>query len=198
MERNDEPLFSDLELSVLPGQVLQIEGRNGSGKTTLLRILCGLTLPTGGEVRWREQNIRAAYPDFVTNLCYVGHLPGVKGELTPLENLEFFRAGRQQRTGVSAEQALERLELPVECEEVPCRRLSAGQQRRVALARLLLTEARLWILDEPFTALDPQGRDTVERLLAEHLAAGGLAVVTTHHVMAFERGEVVKLDLSNG
>ncbi|WP_303907779.1 cytochrome c biogenesis heme-transporting ATPase CcmA [Thiohalomonas denitrificans] len=197
MERNDEPLFSNLELSVLPGQVLQIEGRNGSGKTTLLRILCGLTLPTSGEVRWNKRNIRECYPDFVTDLCYVGHVPGVKGDLTPLENLEFFRAGRQRRTGITAEHALERLGLPAECEEIPCRRLSAGQQRRVALARLLITEARLWILDEPFTALDPQGRDTVESLLAEHLAADGLAVVTTHHVMAFEHGEVIKLDLSD-
>lgn len=198
MERNDELLFSNLELSVKPGQVLQVEGRNGSGKTTLLRILCGLTLPTDGEVRWRGRNIRGTYPDFVTDLCYVGHLPGVKGELTPLENLEFFRAGRQWRSSISTEHALDQLGLPMECETVPCRRLSAGQQRRVALARLLLTEARLWVLDEPFTALDPQGRDTVERLLAGHLAAGGLAVVTTHHAMAFERGEVIPLDLSDG
>ncbi len=197
MERNDEPLFSNLAFSVEPGQVLQIEGRNGSGKTTLLRILCGLTLPSGGDVCWRQRTIREAYADFVNELCYVGHLPGVKGELTPLENLEFFRAGRQRRTDVSAEQALERLGLPFECEEVPCRRLSAGQQRRVALARLLLTEARLWVLDEPFTALDPEGRDTVESLLAEHLAQGGLAVVTTHHEMAFETGEVIKLDFSH-
>lgn len=198
MERNDEPLFSDLALSVASGQVLQVEGRNGSGKTTLLRILCGLTLPTAGAVHWNGRALRSVYPEFVTDLCYVGHLPGLKGELTAVENLTFFGAGRRVRAGVSPEAALERLGLPPECEEAPCRRLSAGQQRRVALARLLITQARLWVLDEPFTALDPEGRATVEVLLADHLKAGGLAVVTTHHAMAFEQGEVIRLELSDG
>lgn len=194
MERLDEPLFSDLSFTLDPGQVLQLSGRNGAGKTTLLRILCGLTPPTGGRVSWQGNDLRTHYAEFVSDLCYVGHVPGLKGDLNPIENLEFFAAGRRA-ADTSAEEALARVGLPAECEESPCRRLSAGQQRRVALARLLLTRARLWVLDEPFTALDPQGRAMVESLLTEHLNGGGLAVVTTHHVMELEAGRVVPMEL---
>ncbi len=197
MERLDEPLFSDLSFVVDAGRALRLSGRNGAGKTTLLRILCGLTPPTAGDVRWCGEALQRCYPDFVADLCYVGHVPGLKGDLNPVENLLFHTAGRAA-SGVSPEAALARVGLPPECEETPCRRLSAGQQRRVALARLLLTRARLWILDEPFTALDPEGRGRVEALLGEHLRGGGLAVVTTHHHMELESDRVVVLELDDG
>ena len=189
-------LFGDLNFSIESGQVLQVEGHNGSGKTTLLRTLCGLALPSNGEVRWCGQNIRKAQTDYFAELSYVGHYAGVKDELTALENLAMARAMSTSREGVGAEDALQRLGLPVECEDVPCRNLSAGQKRRVALARLLVTDTRLWVMDEPFTALDVAGRRTVEEMLSEHSGRGGIAVITTHHAVSLDSGLVKHLRLS--
>ena len=193
--RNDCVLFSELSFSLEPGQVLQIEGPNGSGKTTLLRVLCGLTAFEEGDVRWGGESIRDAFSDYVAELAYVGHAAGVKEELTPLENLEVARAMGRARQGVEPEDVLDRLGLPPEHEDVPCRKLSAGQRRRVALGRLLITEARLWVLDEPFTALDRAGRVLIEGLLSEHAQAGGMAVLTTHHTMRLGECEVKSLNL---
>ncbi|MCK9531327.1 MAG: cytochrome c biogenesis heme-transporting ATPase CcmA [Gammaproteobacteria bacterium] len=181
--RNDELLFSDLEFHLAPGEVLLVEGQNGSGKTTLLRTLCGLAMPSDGEIRWCGRDIREVRPEFFADLAYVGHCAGLKGELTPVENLAFTQATQQARHDVAPTDALARLGLPENCEWVPSRCLSAGQQRRVALARLLVTQARLWVLDEPFTALDLAGRRQIETMLAEHAAAGGIAILTTHHVL---------------
>jgi len=193
--RGDRALFEDLSFSLEPGHLLQVEGANGSGKTTLLRILSGLTRPAAGCVRWCGRPVERDLPAYFSDLSYVGHLPGVKEELTPLENLAFSHALGRARAAVTAEAALERVGLPEVCEEVPCRKLSAGQRRRVALARLLMTDARLWILDEPFTALDKGGRRMVEGLLAEHVAAGGMAVITTHHAMDLGESTVQHLYL---
>ena len=192
---SDCVLFSDLAFSLNAGQVLQIEGPNGSGKTTLLRVLCGLTAFEEGEVRWGGESIRDAFSEYVAELAYVGHAAGVKEELTPLENLAVARDMGCGRHGVEPEDVLERLGLPPEHEDVPCRKLSAGQRRRVALGRLLITDARLWVLDEPFTALDRAGRVLIESLLSEHAQAGGMAVLTTHHTMRLGECEVKSLHL---
>lgn len=195
ISRNDRYIFTDLNFSLEAGQILQIEGHNGSGKTTMLRILCGLTLPSEGEVQWRGENIRKNLAEYCAQLAYVGHAPGIKGELTPLENLDFAKTMDRPRKDADAEKVLERLQLPAFCDDVPCHNLSAGQRRRVALGRLLMLDARLWVLDEPFTALDPGGRKLVEELLSEHAQAGGMAVLTTHHVVNLEGCSVRQLQL---
>lgn len=194
--RNDSVLFADLNFSVEAGQILQIEGRNGSGKTTLLRILCGLTAFRDGEIRWCGQSVDEVFSEFVGDLAYVGHAVGIKDDLSPLENVAAMGAMGRLRPGRTPEQVLDRLEFPVDREDVPCRQLSAGQRRRVALARLLITDASLWILDEPFTALDRSGRSLVENLLVEHANGGGMAVLTTHHAMQLGGCSVQPLHLS--
>ncbi len=193
--RNEREIFTDLNFSIQSGQILQVEGHNGSGKTTLLRVLCGLTIPSEGEIRWCGERIRANLAEYNAELAYVGHAPGIKDELTPVENLELATSMERGREGADAERVLERLRLPAFCEDVPCRNLSAGQRRRVALGRLLMLDVSLWVLDEPFTALDREGRALVEELLAEHVQRGGMAVLTTHHVMNVSGGEVCGLRL---
>ena len=195
LARNDRYVFTDLNFFLDAGQILQVEGHNGSGKTTMLRILCGLTLPSEGEVQWCGDNIRKNLAEYYAQLAYVGHAPGIKGELTPLENLELAKRMDRPREGADAEQVLDRLQLPAFCDDVPCHNLSAGQRRRVALGRLLMLDARLWVLDEPFTALDPAGRSLVEELLSEHAQAGGMAVLTTHHAVNLEGCVVRRLQL---
>lgn len=191
-ERNDRPLFQNLDFTLEPGQVLQVEGRNGSGKTTLLRLLCGLARPSAGELLWDGRPVEET--DYLAELAYVGHLAGLKEELTPFENLAFAKA-IGGGTGTEPLAALDRVALPVGHEEVPVRFLSAGQRRRVALARMLVSGARLWISDEPFTALDRQGRRLVEELLSAHAAGGGMAVLTTHHAVELEGCSVTVLHL---
>jgi len=178
--RDDRVLFEQLSFSLQAGDILQIEGYNGSGKTSLLRILCGLTLPLDGEVRWLGENIEEIRGDYHAELNYIGHAPGVKGELTPLENLRMAHALSAKPRTLDFDEALAKVGLRG-FEDTPARSLSAGQQRRVALARLLLNETRLWILDEPFTSLDKAGIAYVEQLLKTHGEAGGVAVLTSHH-----------------
>lgn len=178
--RGDRLLFSDLNLELSAGEALQVHGANGSGKTTLLRILCGLTLPTEGDIRWRGQSITASSRDFFSECLYVGHMDGVKLELTPVENLRFARALGGEPSDEPLEELLGRVEL-AGFEDVPARKLSAGQRRRVALARLLATKATLWLLDEPFTSLDKTGTGVMESFLDTHLARGGSALFSSHH-----------------
>lgn len=173
-------LFTNLNLQVNPGEVLQVEGTNGSGKTSLLRILSGLSMPADGEVRWGGDDVRKNRGDYYRDMQYVGHSNGIKADLTPLENLDMARRLAIPNSNVSCHAALERLGI-ANCASIPTGNLSAGQQRRVALARLLATQSRLWILDEPFTSLDKHARVLVEDMLEEHTSAGGMAVVTTHH-----------------
>ncbi len=192
--RDDLPLFEGLELSLAAGELLQVEGPNGSGKTTLLRILCGLLQPLRGEVCWCGQPIQQVRAEYGATLAYLGHRSGLKETLTPRENLHAALAIYGAKA-VDVEAALAGVGLAHLDEELPCRVLSAGQQRRVALARLVASGARLWVLDEPFTALDRAGRRLVEQLLMNHLAQGGMAVVTTHHVIELAGSTVRELRL---
>jgi len=178
--RDDRVLFEDLNFTLESGQVLQVEGHNGSGKTSLLRILCGLTKPVAGEVQWQQENIENCAAEYRAALQYIGHYPGVKGDLTALENLQIARALGAMPSAISPLQALAQIGL-YGFEDMPARTLSAGQQRRIALARLLINQAPMWILDEPFTALDKTGIANVESLLDAHATNGGLAVITSHH-----------------
>ncbi|MDA1107491.1 MAG: cytochrome c biogenesis heme-transporting ATPase CcmA [Proteobacteria bacterium] len=194
-ERGERILFSGLSLSLRPGNLMLIEGPNGSGKTSLLRILCGLAQPSSGVVRWRGTDITQTRDQFRAELIYLGHNHGVKGDLTPYENLSIARDLACARQDITLDEALDAVGL-AGFEDVPARTLSAGQRRRVALARLLVTEVRLWVLDEPFTALDTRGVTLVERMLAGHLAQGGMAAVSTHHPVAVAEVDIVRLELS--
>jgi heme exporter protein A len=193
--RGDRRLFSGLCFSLEPGSLLHLEGRNGSGKTTLLRAICGLLLPHAGEIRWGGENIRTLKEDYFRDLLYLGHLNGIKGDLTGIENLRLAAVLDGDR--VSEEQiwdALGRLGLKG-FEDLPTRVLSQGQKRRVTLARLLLSSAPLWILDEPFTALDTGAVDLLQTLIADRVARGGMVLLTTHQEVPLTSGQIRRLRL---
>ncbi len=175
--RDDRVLFEELDFSLKPGQVLLLEGKNGSGKTSLLRILCGFREPDSGQVLWCGNSINDS--QYYADMAYVGHLDGIKKELTVLENLKVSLA--LSRVGqYSIQQALEKVKL-AGYDDVLVQALSAGQKRRLSLARLLITQNSVWILDEPFTSLDKQGITLIESLMIEHCANGGMIVLTSHH-----------------
>ncbi len=184
-ERDERVLFQDLSFSLNSGEVLQVEGPNGSGKTTLLRILSGLSRAFEGELFWKGQPLAEGRDDFLESLLYYGHLPGVKATLTPEENLRWYAALHPQTDTITERihEALASVGL-YGYEDVPCHSLSAGQNRRVSLARLYLSRAPLWILDEPFTAIDKRGVAAKEALIEEHAANGGSVILTTHHELA--------------
>ncbi|MFC2992307.1 cytochrome c biogenesis heme-transporting ATPase CcmA [Halomonas tibetensis] len=180
-ERDDRWLFEDLDLDICGGEIVRIEGPNGSGKTTLLKILSGQLADYLGELFWNGMPMRESRQAFLENLLYLGHAPGVKAALTPLENLAWYQALAGDNDNEAARlAALESVGL-VGFEDVPAGQLSAGQQRRVALARLELTPRPLWVLDEPFTAIDRDGVAALEERMIVHARSGGCVLVTTHH-----------------
>lgn len=180
-ERDDRELFADLSFSVCNGDLLQLAGPNGAGKTTLLRLLAGLNHDYDGDVLWQGQPLQQVYSEYAHQRLYLGHLSAVKKSLTPLENLRWLMAAEK----APAEQiwrALEEAGL-AGYEETPCQQLSAGQQRRVALARLCITHMPLWILDEPFTALDKAGVAWLEQKMQDQVNRGGAVIITSHHAL---------------
>jgi heme exporter protein A len=179
-ERDDRVLFHDLNFSLYPGELMQVQGSNGSGKTTLLRILCGLNSSYEGELFWRGAPLEDDREGFLASLLYLGHRVGVNKILTARENLRWSSALHTPVTDAGIEAALATVGLAGYA-DVTCRNMSAGQQQRVSLARLLLSPAALWVLDEPFTTLDVKGVHRLETLLAEHVSRGGAVLVTTHH-----------------
>jgi heme exporter protein A len=180
--RNDEPVFGPLELRVDCGEALLLQGGNGVGKTTLLRVLAGLLRPDPGARV--EIDGEPATRERVAHVCaLLGHLPGLKGELSTLENLRFAVGLFGQRRGSSPEAALASCGL-AGYEDTPARQLSAGQRKRLSLARLLLLPARLWLLDEPYANLDLEGITLVNRMVERHLSQGGGVLITTHGAYA--------------
>lgn len=173
------PLFSGLSFEVNGGELLQVSGPNGSGKSSLLRILAGLAAPESGSVSWRDAAVDATHAGFAADIRYLGHANGVKAELTARENLEFDVRLCGANAPCTLPAALAAVGLSA-LSETPARNMSAGQRRRLALARLLRSPAALWVLDEPFTSLDADGRRMVEQLLADHVRAGKVAVVAGH------------------
>lgn len=184
--RGDRPLFRDLSFTLDPGQILHVRGENGRGKTSLLRILGGLAMPAEGKIRWSGRDIQDLGDEFSRNLAYVGHQNGLQGELSAQENLRFTlgtdgKAGAELTKRIA--EALAYLGLS-RFRDLPSKLLSQGQKRRVALARLLLLERSLWVLDEPFTALDTQSCAQVSGLLERHARDGGLVILASHQELA--------------
>ncbi|WP_425478819.1 heme ABC exporter ATP-binding protein CcmA [Dokdonella koreensis] len=189
--RNEEAIFGPLGFRLYAGDVVLIEGDNGAGKTTLLRVLSGL-LEAEGEILLDGEPLTLAR--LARQVAVLGHQPGLKTDLTPLENLRFAIGVSGLRPGVSPRMALGSVGLEG-YEDVPARQLSAGQKKRVALARLLLVPAALWLLDEPYANLDRGGIDLVNRLLDTHARRGGAALVTSHGAYAFTSGTPRRLPI---
>jgi heme exporter protein A len=177
--RGYRDLFAGLNVGVQPGEILRVEGRNGSGKTSLLRILAGLAQPVCGDVLWHGIRIQQPDAEYFQNLLYIGHKPGIKFELSAIENLCLSRALFGSRSENGIEEALYQIGL-YGFEDMPAAMLSAGQKRRVALAQLYLTRAPLWILDEPYTSLDVAAVALLEQLFRLHVQAGGMLIMTSH------------------
>lgn len=195
--RGDRQLFSGLSFDLEPGTLLHVRGRNGSGKTTLLRALCGLLAPDAGEIRWNGESTRGLGDEYHADLLYFGHLNGIKSDLTGIENLRV--SATLDGDSVGDERlwsALDQMGL-AGFEDLPTKVLSQGQKKRVALARLLVSEAPLWILDEPFTALDVDAVDALQTLIAEHVAADGMVVLTTHQEVPLTSGQIRRLQLGD-
>lgn len=191
-ERDERTLFSGLSFTLNAGEWVQITGSNGAGKTTLLRLLTGLSRPDAGEVLWQGQPLHQVRDSYHQNLLWIGHQPGIKTRLTALENLHFYH-----RDGDAA-QCLEALAQAglAGFEDIPVNQLSAGQQRRVALARLWLTRATLWILDEPFTAIDVNGVDRLTQRMAQHTKQGGIVILTTHQPLNVAESKIRRISLT--
>lgn len=194
--RGDRILFGDLGFALAPGGVLQLEGPNGSGKTTLLRAICGLTPIETGTIYWRGAPRDEVIDDFRAALTYIGHVPGVKRDLTAREDLMAWRALGAGESTSADDAAFERTGL-AGLGDTPLRHLSAGQTRRVALARLIAMPTTLWLLDEPLTALDTDGKVLLETLLSDHAAAGGMTVISTHHQLDLADTPVQRIRLGD-
>ncbi len=197
-ERDERVLFSQLSFSIAAGEVLQVQGANGSGKTTLLRILCGLNPDYSGELLWHGQPVQEIRDSFNGKMFYLGHSPAINKTLTPLQNLRWYCASHGFSDDIAIVAALAELGL-AGYENIPCHQMSAGQQRRVSLARLMLSQADLWILDEPFTALDKQGVAELEQRIAAKANAGGAVILTTHHALQMNHAvRAINLDALAG
>ena len=184
-ERDDRVLFESLSFSVGNGDLLQLAGPNGAGKTTLLRLLAGLNRDYEGDVLWQGEPLEDVFSDYAAQRLYLGHSSAIKRALTPIENLRWLVSPWAETANISDDDlwdALEQVEL-AGYEETPCNQLSAGQQRRVGLARLAVIPAPLWILDEPFTALDVYGVDWLERQIERQVARNGAVIITSHHAL---------------
>lgn len=196
-------IFRELDLSVSAGELVQVTGANGSGKTTLLRVLCGLLAPASGSLTWHGAPVRSGDPTFLGALCYVGHTNGIDPDLTVAESLRLAMQLAGQRDADSDSEpagirpALEALELG-KLAATPVRKLSQGQRRRVALARLLIARRELWLLDEPIASLDDHAAGLFTAQLDAHLRAGGMAIMTTHQVLARPEGADRVLRLKGG
>ena len=189
--RQNRSLFRSLSFAVGAGERLRVAGANGSGKTSLLRIVCGLLTPSAGEVRWKGERVEALREEFSRQLVYLGHAPAVKDDLTPAENLAITcRLAGQAASPDEIGAALSQFGVP----DAPVRKLSQGQRRRAALARLcFVSRAPLWLLDEPFTALDAAGSEAVKKMIEAHGARGGMVVYTTHHDPGMAASRVLEL-----
>ena len=194
--RGERTLFRDLSFSLPRGPLFELRGENGSGKTTLLRAVCGLLSPIAGEILWQGKNIKALGDDYRAQLGYLGHLNGLKDELSALENLALAAPLAGIAAGRSAVEDMLRQFGLARCLHLPCKALSQGQKRRAALARIALgTHHALWLLDEPFAALDTAAIALLQSLLERHLANGGIVMLTTHQDVPITAPQRQRLEL---
>lgn len=199
-EREERVLFARLDFTLSEGELLQVEGPNGAGKTTLMRSVTGLNNHFEGDVLWREKPLADDRERFYAETLILGHLSGIKLPLSPTENLRWIAAARgvsQQNIDIHINVALDAVGLNG-FEHQPAHSLSAGQKRRIALARLFIEPATLWVLDEPFSAIDKQGVAVLEGLLEDHVSRGGAALVVTHHDMHLATIQHRRLQLGQG
>ena len=177
--KQERCLFENLSFELKAGEIMQLEGPNGAGKTSLLRILAGFSRPEQGRRLWMGEDIAKHEEDFLAELLFIGHKTGVNPHLTAIENIQFWQQSHGYNQMTDYYQLLAQLGL-VGLEDVPVRMLSAGQQRRVALARLWVSDAKLWMLDEPFTAVDKKGVVLLQQQFKQQLARGGCIILTSH------------------
>lgn len=195
--RGERRLFSDLNVTVRPGSLLTVMGENGSGKTSFLRILCSLLSPDQGSILWQGEDIRHLKELYSAQLTYIGHLNGIKDDLTALENLSVSASlAGDDSSDIALRDALEAVGLKRSVQTLPAKVLSQGQKRRVALARLWLSSRPVWLLDEPFTSLDTAATSLVTQCLLSHLKRGGVAVVVTHQEVALPPEAMQRLRLT--
>lgn len=191
--RNEQVLFNNLDFSLSPGNVLFLQGENGSGKTSLLRILCGFRWPDEGEILWADKPV-SENPEYFQNISYIGHKNGIKNELTVEENLNLMRS-MATASDIETENVLKQIGLFRQA-DVLTRQLSAGQKRKLALARLMMTKCSFWILDEPFTSLDKSSVVFFEELIKKHILRGGMLILTSHHEIDLSGLHVNKFSLT--
>ncbi len=193
--RGERLLFERLNFKCANGTVLYLQGANGTGKTTLLRMICGLAQPYAGSINWGGANIQSLAEEYYKNVLYIGHLPGIKEDLTALENLQFSLA--LSGTPFELSQAAEVLNMLGLARglNLPTRLLSQGQKRRVALARLWLQDLPLWVLDEPFTALDVAATELLKQKIEGFANAGGMVIMTTHQEVSLSVPQFEQLRL---
>ena len=192
--RGDRHVLKGVSLTMGPGQLVHVSGPNGTGKTTLLRVICGLLRPEQGSVSWRGQPISRVRSEYQAALAYASHEPALKGDLTALENLRFAVGLKRRVSPGELRASLEQAGVAA-CADLPARVLSAGQRRRVAMARVLAMNAPLWLLDEPFTNLDAAGTGLLTSLLQSHAQDGGSALVVAHQELAMGR-DMRRLELT--
>ncbi|WP_413701330.1 cytochrome c biogenesis heme-transporting ATPase CcmA [Psychromonas sp. KJ10-10] len=190
--REDRILFSDLNFTINSGTIVQVEGPNGVGKTSLFRLIVGLSQPYSGNIFWHDKITLEERESFYKDLLYLGHKTGIKPELTAIENLQFFQKLQSCYAEVDLWSVLAKVGL-AGYEDIVTAQLSAGQQRRVALARLWLNDCPLWVLDEPFTAIDKSGVQVLEQLFIDHARRGGIVLLTTHQDLSIEKGLLTKI-----
>ena len=194
--RGARRLFKGLNFSASPGELIELRGANGSGKTSLLRIICGLAAPESGEVLWQKRPVRALREEYYALVAYLAHQNGLKDELSPIENLRISSGvAGQNLTKEDAQRILSSVGLSDQT-NIPTRALSAGQRRRVGLARLLASKATLWILDEVLTSLDEAAIEMARRFITEHLRSQGIVIVATHQDLKLSKERCRRLELT--
>ena len=190
--KGDHELFSRFSFSFLSGHSYHVVGENGAGKTSFLKILCGIARPDSGSITWSESDIHQDIENYLPNLLYIGHKNAVKSELSVIENISFSSNLHISKTGVTLLDVIDQCEL-TGYEDVPCKYLSLGQTRRVAISRLLIESASIWLLDEPINGLDLKGVELFIKLVNRHTHDGGIVIFTSHQLLDLNNQHQIRL-----